>query len=89
MTEIARIQRDGLGKAYIPFHSPIGKNIFPKSPVTSKDVKRFREDIVVNQAGVDTEEPHHGYDVSTTKKDIKDLIRTSFLGQWIFFKDQK
>ena len=89
MTEIARIQRDGLGKAYIPFQSPIGKHIFPKSPMTSKDIKRFREDIVVNQAGVDTEEPHHGYDVSTTKKDIKDLIRTSFLGQWIFFKDQK
>ena len=76
MTEIARIQRDGPGKAYIPFQGPIGKKIFPKSPVTSKDVKRFREDIVVNQAGVNTEEPHHGYDVSTTKKDIKDLIRT-------------
>ena len=42
-------------------------------PPRPKDVDGFGEDVVVDEACVDGEEPHHGDDVTPTHKHVHDL----------------
>ena len=83
LSEISRVQHQTLVKLS---SSIICKEIFSESPMTSKYVKRFRENVVVYQSSVDTKEAHHSNDISTTKKDVSNLVGTGNFDQWIFFK---
>ena len=76
--EISRVQHQTLVKLS---SSIICKEIFSESPMTSKYVKRFRENVVVYQSSVDTKEAHHSNDISTTKKDVSNLVGTGNFDQ--------
>lgn len=55
-------------------------------PTRAEDVKRLREDVVVDQSGVHREQSHQEDDVATAEENIPDLIVRLLSSQWFLLQ---